>query len=60
MKTIADTYRDEGRQEGVVQGIEIGKAEGEHNKAIIIDLSTVFRTVFYAHFCIFSYCTGDR
>ncbi|WP_341789702.1 hypothetical protein [Rickettsia endosymbiont of Polydrusus tereticollis] len=24
------------------------------------DLSTVFRTVFYAHFCIFSYCTGDR
>ncbi len=32
MKTIADTYRDEGK----VQGIEIGKAEGEHNKAVII------------------------
>ncbi|MFV0251239.1 MAG: hypothetical protein AB8U53_06455 [Rickettsia aeschlimannii] len=32
MKTIADTYRDEGRG----QGIEIGKAEDEHNKAVII------------------------
>ncbi|WP_256621324.1 transposase [Rickettsia sp. TH2014] len=32
MKTIADTYREEGREEGVAQGIEIG----DHNRAVIV------------------------
>lgn len=40
MKTIADTYRDEGKEKGIVQGIAIGEAKGiaigEYNKAIII------------------------